>query len=56
MNVVLAEEAAEIAGVEPGYRGDRLVTDAWAQELGLRERYEWRRLDEVMRLFKTFPI
>ena len=73
MNVVLAEEAAEIAGVkpglmfrqsphrelgerlrkllrsveEPGYRGDRLVTDAWAEELGLRDWYEWKRLDEV---------
>ncbi len=73
MNVVLAEEAAEIAGVrpgpmfrqtphrplgqrlrellhaveEPGYPGDRLVTDAWADELGLRDWYEWRRLDEV---------
>ncbi len=73
MNVVLAEEAAEIAGVkpgpmfrqnphrklgerlrdllhaveEPGYRGDRLVTDAWASELGLRDWYRWTRLDEV---------
>ncbi len=73
MNVVLAEEAAQIAGVDPGplfqqtphrrfgeqlrrllldveqpgYRGDRLVTDAWADELGLRDWYEWRRLDEV---------
>ena len=57
MNVVLAQGAAEIAGVEPGqmfrqtphravgellhavdeprYTGDRLVTDAWAEELGL---------------------
>ena len=75
MNVVLAEEAADIAGVEPGpmlrenphrelgerlrgflhaveepgYRGDRLVTDSWANELGLREWYEWKRLDEVRR-------
>ena len=32
---------------EPGYRGDRLVMDAWAEELGLRDWYEWRRLDEV---------
>ncbi len=73
MNVVLAEEAADIAGVkpgpmfrqtphrqlgerlrelllgveEPGYPGDRLVTDAWADELGLREWYEWKPLDEV---------
>ena len=73
MNVVLAQEAAEIAGVEPGqmfrqtphralgeqlrellhavdepgYRGDRLVTDTWAEELGLRDWYEWKRLDEV---------
>lgn len=71
MNVVLAEEAAEIADVEPGpmfrqnphrglgerlrehlhavdepgYRGDCLLTDAWAEELGLREWYDWRRLD-----------
>lgn len=73
MNVVLAEEAAEIADVEPGrlclqtpyrslgkrlreqlhavkeagYRGDMMLTDAWAEELGLRDWYEWRRLDEV---------
>ncbi len=73
MNVVLAEEAAEIAGIEPGpmfrqtphrqlgerlrellrgveepgYRGDRLVTDAWAQELGLRDWYEWKPMSEV---------
>ncbi len=73
MNVVLAEEAAEIADVqlgpmfrrtphrrlgdrlrellhevkEPGYRGDRLVIDAWAEKLGLRTWYEWRTLDEV---------
>ena len=72
-NLLLAEEAAEIADVEPGpmfrqtphralgerlrelllavdepgYAGDRLVTDAWAEELGLRDWYEWRRLDEV---------
>ena len=32
---------------EPGYLGDRVVTDAWAEELGLRDWYEWRRLDEV---------
>ena len=32
---------------EPGYPGDRLVTDAWAVALWLRDWYEWRRLDEV---------
>lgn len=73
MNVALAQEAAEIAGVklgrscrttpyrrlgerlrwhlhtvkEPGYRGDMMVTDAWAEELGLRDWYEWRKLDEL---------
>lgn len=73
MNVVLAEEAAEVADVElghfcretpyrrlgerlreqlhavtePGYRGDIVVIDSWAEELGLRDWYEWRRLDEV---------
>ena len=73
MNVALAEEAAQIAGVEPGpmfrqtphlrlgerlreqleaveelgYSGDRIVTDGWADELGMRDWYEWRRLDEV---------
>ncbi len=71
MNVVLAEEAAEIADVElspyaattpyrsrgrrlqeqlhavnePGYRGDMMVTDSWAEELGLGDWYEWRMLD-----------
>ena len=71
--MVLAEEAAEIADVEPGrhfletqYRavgeklrdqlssveepgvkGDRIVTDAWAGELGLKGWYEWVRLDEA---------
>ncbi len=29
------------------YLGDRLVTDAWAKELGFRDWFEWRRLDEV---------
>ncbi len=73
MNVVLAEAAAEIAGIEPGpmfrktphrqlgqrlqellrdveapgYGGDRIVIDAWAQELRLRDWYEWRPLNEV---------
>ncbi len=73
MNIVLAEEAAEIADVEPGpmfrqnphrglgerlrkhlhavdepgYRGDRVLTDTWADELGLRDWYEWKRLDKV---------
>lgn len=67
MNVVLAEEAAELTGTPPGpackrsvarptgeclrtmlheltvpgYEGDRLLTDQWAYELGLRELYEW---------------
>ena len=73
MNVAFAEEAGEIAAVEPGpmfrqtphwrlgerlcellhdvaepgYRGDRIVTDSWAQELEMRDWYEWKRLDEV---------
>ena len=29
---------------EHGYPGDRLVTDRWAEELGLRDWYEWRRV------------
>lgn len=67
MNLVLADEAADLAGVEPGplfqssvhrplaarlheilratavpgYAGDRIVTDAWAHELGLDGWYEW---------------
>ena len=32
---------------EDGARGDRLVTDAWAEDLGLRDWYEWCRLDKV---------
>lgn len=32
---------------EPGFRGDRLVTDAWAETVGIRGSYEWRRLDEI---------
>ena len=73
MNVVLAEEAAELTGVQPGkafletpyralgerlreklhsvqekgYPGDRLLTDAWAGELGMEDWYEWVRLDET---------
>ncbi len=41
----LAERLRELlrAVGEPGYRGDRLVTDAWATELGLRDSYEWKR-------------
>lgn len=67
MNLVLAEEAAEITGVKPGpmlsrsphrrlgeclrerlhsvreqgYRGDIMLTDMWAAELGLEDWYEW---------------
>lgn len=67
MNVVLAEEAAELAGyaigplvrasphrskgerlrqlldeeIRVGHIGDRDLTDAWAEELGLRDWYEW---------------
>ena len=75
MNIVLAAEAADLAGVkpgqvfresphrvlgerlreiarltdEPGYHGDRALTDAWAEELGLRDWYEWERLDQIRR-------
>jgi hypothetical protein len=67
MNIVLVEEAAELAGTpigplarssphramgtwlrqilhetrKPGHRGDRLVTDAWAEKLEMRDWYEW---------------
>lgn len=73
MNVVLAEEAADLVDVqagsgaqqtphrvlgerlrerlhsieEPGYVGDRRLTDLWAEELGVRNFYSWVRLDEV---------
>ena len=71
MNSVLAETAAEIAGVpvppafqehphralserlqawlkvveEPGYPGDRMLTDAWSKELGFEDWYQWVRMD-----------
>jgi len=32
---ILREEKA------PGYRGDLVVTDAWAEVLGMRKWYEW---------------
>ena len=32
---------------EASCTGDRVLTDAWAVELGLRNWYEWRRLDAV---------
>jgi hypothetical protein len=32
---------------QPGYRGDIAATDAWAEELGMRDWYEWRPLDEI---------
>ena len=35
---------------EPGYRGDMVVTDARAKELGLRHWYEWKRLEEGLRV------
>ncbi len=73
MNVVLADEAAELTGVAParailetlyralgerlreqlhsvreaGYRGDRIVTDLWAKELGMEGWYEWVRWEET---------
>jgi|GEM_PF-2694077 len=73
MNVVLAEELADIAGLEPptyvaesshralghtlrarlnaeeepGYAGDRNVTDAWAKELGLEGWFEWVRINDT---------
>ena len=39
--------AARSVARQPRYSGDRLVTDTWAEEFGLRDWYEWRRLDEV---------
>lgn len=47
-NRALGEQLREVlhAVEEPGYPGD-LVTDAWAAELGLRDWYEWKKLDEV---------
>jgi len=73
MNVVLAEEAAEITGSRPGplcqgsphrtlgaklrellhavdddgYAGDRVLTDLWADELGMRDFYQWVHLDLI---------
>ena len=32
---------------EPGAPGDRRLTDTWAEELDLREWYEWKRLEDV---------
>ncbi len=72
MNVVLAEVASDIAGLEfpaylrgsphrgmghalrarldaedeDGYRGDRRVTDKWAEELGMEGWFEWVRFEE----------
>ena len=34
---------------EPGYRGDRSVTDAWAEELGMEGWFEWVPLDQIER-------
>ena len=33
-----------LAVEQPGYRGDRIATDVWAEELGLQGWYEWERL------------
>lgn len=72
MNVVLADEVAEMTGLpsgsfleashyrsegkrlgeilrevtEPGIRGDRIVTDRWAQELEMEDWYVWRKYDD----------
>ncbi len=41
---------------EPGYPGDRLATDAWAEELGLRGWNEWSRLEAIRwRLVSEYP-
>lgn len=32
----------------PGARGDRVLTDMWAEELGMRGWYEWHRLDKTV--------
>ena len=39
---------SHLSAIRPrDYEGDRMVTDVWASELGLRDWYGWKRLDEV---------
>jgi len=73
MNIVLAEVASDIAGVdfptytrasphrplagqlrsrldaveEPGYRGDRKATDAWAEELDMESWFDWLLVEDL---------
>lgn len=42
----LREELHDMKGF--GARGDRLLTDRWAEKLGLRHWYEWRRMEEAL--------
>lgn len=43
----IGERLGALLDPGPGVGGDCAAVDAWAEELGYRHRYEWRRLEDV---------